>query len=697
MKTVNSIRREGVSGRSNWILICFTILSIIFLGGSQAFSQKRIAPKKRQQGIIPGQYIVTFQDYIQEPGVVAERLAKLYKFGLRHVYKRALKGFSAKMTENIAEYLKQDPDVAFVEPDRRVYAVAQTVPTGVMRIQADQNSTAQSSPVDVDVAIIDTGIDLDHPDLNVVENTRCTTAWGSCMDGQGDDDNGHGTHVAGTVAALDNDLGVLGVAPGARLWAVKVLDRNGSGYLSWVIKGIDWVTAHAAEIEVANLSLSWQGNSSSARQAMQNSVAQGVVYVVAASNEAQDVYGADGIFGTADDIEPASYPEVATISAMCDTDGQTGGTGAPGSYGADDSFASFSNFSRSVIPQNPVTSPGAAIDLSLPGVDILSTYINGSYAIGSGTSMASPHAAGLAALYIAENGRASDAAGVYAIRQALIDAGVEQDNENGLSVLNDPDGNWERLGWAGTEAIPMDVAVTDVIATPNSVFAGDTVDISVTVRNVGTEVFNSGFKVTLVSDNATPDIPTDDILIGSDTSIDGLEPGDPKDLYFSWTTPETAFGDHIITASITSADDPLPPEGSLPELDDNPDNDSRSTAVEVMNPDTPTTLHVGDLDGDSFKLFWRIWGTTTTVTVHNSNEEPVANAAVFGIFSDGSTVWQCTTNEDGQCTMKPGYQVGRCLTFSITNVQHPDYEYMESYNHDPDGDSDGTEITTCRP
>jgi hypothetical protein len=103
------------------------------------------------------------------------------------------------------------------------------------------------------------------------------------------------------------------------------------------------------------------------------------------------------------------------------------------------------------------------------------------------------------------------------------------------------------------------------------------------------------------------------------------------------------------------------------------------------------------LDGDSFKLFWRIWGTTTTVTVHNSNEEPVANAAVFGIFSDGSTVWQCTTNEDGQCTMKPGYQVGRCLTFSITNVQHPDYEYMESYNHDPDGDSDGTEITTCRP
>ena len=392
MKTLNSITRKGVFGRSKWILVCLSILSIIFLGTSQAFTQEGIAPKKRQQGIVPGQYIVTFHDYIQEPEVVAERLGKAHKFGLLHVYKKALKGFSATMPEAVVERLKMDPDVALVEPDRMVYAVAQTTPTGVKRIQADQNSTALANPVDIDVAIIDTGIDVDHPDLNVVKNIGCNTLR-KCRDGRGNDDHGHGSHVAGIVAALDNDIGVLGVAPGARLWAVKVLDSTGSGYLSWVIKGIDWVTANASEIEVANLSLAWEGHSDSARQAIQNSVALGVVYVVAASNESRDVYGADGTFGTADDIEPASYPEVATISAMCDTDGEAGGAGPSGSAGADDSFASFSNFSRTVVAGNPVISPGMAIDLLLPGVAIYSTYKNGGYATMSGTSMASPHAA----------------------------------------------------------------------------------------------------------------------------------------------------------------------------------------------------------------------------------------------------------------------------------------------------------------
>lgn len=125
--------------------------------------------------------------------------------------------------------------------------------------------------------------------------------------------------MAGTATALDNGWGVVGVAPGARLWAVKVLDASGSGYLSDVIAGIDWVTQNAGDIEVANMSLGWQGNSVSAREAIQNSVAYGVVYVVAAGNDSEDVYGSDGIFGTSDDFEPASYPEAATISAFTDS------------------------------------------------------------------------------------------------------------------------------------------------------------------------------------------------------------------------------------------------------------------------------------------------------------------------------------------------------------------------------------------
>ena len=251
--------------------------------------------------------------------------------------------------------------------------------------------------------------------------------------------------MAGTAAALDNGIGVVGVAPGARLWAVKVLFNNGSGYFSDVIEGIDYVTAHANEIEVANMSLGGTGKLDSLRTAIQNSVAAGVVYVVAAGNDSLDVYGIDGTFNTNDDSIPASYPEVAAISAMGDTDGQSGGLGPDTSYGTpDDTFASFTNFSNSVVAGNPVTSPGAAIDLAAPGVDIVSTSRDGYYATMSGTSMASPHVAGATALEAATNGRATNAAGVAAIRQALID-GAQSQSAWGPASTNEPDTNLEGL------------------------------------------------------------------------------------------------------------------------------------------------------------------------------------------------------------------------------------------------------------
>ena len=320
--------------------------------------------------------------------------------------------------------------------------------------------------MDVGVAILDTGIDLDHPDLPPVVGGKhywsVTTGKpsnrGSFEDDNYDDDEGHGTHVAGTIAALDNGvdingIDVVGVAPGARLWAIKILNSNGSGSFSDIIKGIDFVTANAANIQVANMSLSGQGRLVSLHTAIQASVAAGVVYVVAASNDSMDVYGPDGTYGTNDDVIPASYPEVATISAMGDTDGQDGGVGANTSYETgDDTFASFTNFSSNVVAGNFVTSPGAAIDVAGPGVDILSTYPGGGYAIGSGTSMASPHVAGLAALEVAANGRALNAAGVYQIRQALIDSAQAQADWGPANTF-DPDNNAEGLAMAATGAV----------------------------------------------------------------------------------------------------------------------------------------------------------------------------------------------------------------------------------------------------
>ena len=406
-----------------------------------------------------GRYIV-----VLKPGanasIVASEHARGHAAGVSRVYEHALRGYAARMSAAAAAKVARDDRVAYVEADLPVQAFAQTLPTGVDRIDAEASTTARINGVDervnVDVAVIDTGVDLDHPDLNVVAATSCTGGGPfrqKCGSG-GDDDNGHGTHVAGTVAALDNGTGVVGVAPGARLHAVKVLDSRGSGYTSWIIAGIDWVTARASTIEVANMSLGGTGYSSAQHTALKNSVAKGVVYVVAAGNSARDVYGADGRFGTSDDTQPAAYPEAATISALADADGTPGGlTGTSRTFSIctedrDDSFACFSNFSRSVVSTNPVTSSGGAIDLMLPGYRILSTWPGGGYDTIDGTSMASPHGAGLAALYVARYGRPTTASGVYAVRQALINAGREQGSADGLTTRDDPDSSPERLGWA---------------------------------------------------------------------------------------------------------------------------------------------------------------------------------------------------------------------------------------------------------
>jgi len=399
--------------------------------------------------VIPNAYIVQVADTV-DVNEVAGNVRRFTAGKISHVYTKAVRGFAIHVPAGIKKAdILSHAGVIKVEPDLEVTLCGQTLPTGIDRIDVDLSGIAKingiDERVDVDIAIIDTGIDGAHPDLNVYAEGSCNFTTGAAS--RWEDGDGHGTHVAGIAAALDNGIGVVGAAPGARLWAVKVIKLNGPSWLSKALAGVDWVTRNADQIEVANMSLTAEGKSDIFHTAIQNSVAAGVVYVVAAGNQSKDVYGDDGIFDTGDDIIPAAYPEVAAVSAMADADGQTGGTGGSTSYGPDDSFASFSNFSRTAVADNPVSSPGAAIDLAMPGVDIYSTYKDGGYTTMSGTSMASPHAAGLAALYIARNGRAVNANGVYAIRQSLINSGVSQTDSRGFAVLNDPDGYEENIGY----------------------------------------------------------------------------------------------------------------------------------------------------------------------------------------------------------------------------------------------------------
>ncbi|HSV99157.1 MAG TPA: S8 family serine peptidase [Sedimentisphaerales bacterium] len=339
--------------------------------------------------VIPGRFICLVDD-VQDAFTIGQAAVRATGGALGHVYTNALNGFSIEVPPGIVvANLRARSGIIHVEPDIVVSTCA-TVATGVNRIDAEGVLNAGINCSGVGIAIIDTGIDVDHPDLNVMDGVRFYN--GGLSDFQYDDDNGHGTHVAGIAAAKGTTI--VGVAPGATLYAVKVLSASGSGYMSDIIKGVDWVRLNAEElgIDVANMSLGGQGYSLALHTAMKN--CSSVVFAVAAGNNKIDIYGRDGKYLTNDDFIPAAYggefAHVYTISALADSDGQPGGLGPATSYGKDDSFASFSNFSRA-----------GAIEYILPGVSIRSTYPGGGLATMSGTSMASPHFAGLLALQLA--------------------------------------------------------------------------------------------------------------------------------------------------------------------------------------------------------------------------------------------------------------------------------------------------------
>ena len=356
--------------------------------------------------VIPNHYIVVLDEGAAAPAAVASDLAEKTGLETTHVYDDALDGFSAEIPAARVSEVRSNPQVQFVVRDRVIEAAEQKSPTGIRRVDADESSTEAgngSGKVDADIAILDTGIYRKHRDLNISGGFNCMGNEGKNAWSDGD---GHGTHVAGTAAARDNSIGVVGIAPGARLWAVRVLNDRGTGSFASAICGIDWVTRQNRDgdpsnnIEVANMSIGavvrgsddgdcgWIGDGASARlhEAVCKSVARGVFYAVAAGNERVD-------FGTE---VPAAFDQVLTVTAMADFNGRPGGGAAPTCGGdVDDTFANFSNYTT-VANTNDVNHTMAA-----PGVCIRSTWNNGKYKPISGTSMASPHVAGTAALCIA--------------------------------------------------------------------------------------------------------------------------------------------------------------------------------------------------------------------------------------------------------------------------------------------------------
>jgi hypothetical protein len=365
-------------------------------------------------------YIVVLHDDVDDPRTVANEHARDHGARVNLVHRFALRGYTAEIPAAEVRRLRTDRRVRSVERDQLVSGFGQLIPTGLDRTAEPEKVGVVSAHltvdslddrrVDADVAILDTGVNADHGDLNVVQITDCTQG---CLNGVGEDGAGHGTHVAGTAGAVDNDFGVVGVAPGARLWSVKVLGDDASGYISWIVAGVDWVTARADQIEVANMSLGCRCTSSALDAAISGSVAAGVTYTVAAGNNSAD----------ASEFSPARHPDVIAVSAISDFDGWSGGLGTPSCVSdVDDTLAPNSNF-------------GSVIDIAAPGTCIVSTSRDGAYRASSGTSMASPHVAGAAALLASQpayRGRPAQ------IRDAIIAAGNQGWTDDSVDGVTEP-------------------------------------------------------------------------------------------------------------------------------------------------------------------------------------------------------------------------------------------------------------------
>jgi subtilisin family serine protease len=416
--------------------------------GAAAPLAGRASPKA-----IPSQYIVVLKDGVDNLAVATEH-ARSNGAAVSHRDRHALNGYAARLSPAALASIASDARVRFVSEDREVFAVStcdrssfnpavQCLPTGIDRIDGDGSSTRSGDgggAVNVNVAVLDTGIDPSHPDLNVIGGVACSKSKGF------EDQNGHGTHVAGIIGAKDNGLGIVGIVPGARLWAVRVLSKNGSGSFSDIICGIDWATSTRTDsdpsndIAVANMSLGGKGSDdgncgSTKKEAMHvaicNSSAAGVTYVVAAGNESDDLQR----------HVPAAYDEVLTATAMTDLDGIPGGafvgiSCAPKSAPMDDQAVFFSNFATLPADQaHTVAAPGVCI-LSTWPTTVASTGIVG-YEVESGTSMASPHVAGTVALCIA-SGACAGLTPAQIIQRIVSDAAAYNTANTSYGFVGDP-------------------------------------------------------------------------------------------------------------------------------------------------------------------------------------------------------------------------------------------------------------------
>jgi subtilisin family serine protease len=403
--------------------------------------------------------IVVLDDGVDAAQVAADH-ARRFGFATTHIYRYALKGYAATLSPAQRQLVGGEAGVRFVNnsanlrlPEDRGLRLRsdlvgpgqpQVTSAAIKRIGAPGSSTASGDgkgSVPINVAVVDGGIDAEHPDLNVVGGFNCLDG------GEQDwaDRDGHGTLVSGVIGARDNSIGLVGVAPGANLFAVRVATSSGSISGQAALCGLDWVAGTRMDgkpgndVAVANLSFGGQNPGSefgpgcgvasgdALREAICGLISAGVAPVASAGNAAMDFRS----------TSPANFPTVLTVTAIADFDGRPAGdASAPGScFGADDEPASFSNFA--------VRTQDASHVVAAPGVCVDSTFLGGRYATANGTSFSAPLVTGTVALCI-HNGRCPKADPAMAIARVFSDARSFNTANPDYGFVGDPlrpDGN----------------------------------------------------------------------------------------------------------------------------------------------------------------------------------------------------------------------------------------------------------------
>ena len=563
-------------------------------------------------------YIVRLAD---QPGAAGRSAQLATQHNAIHSYQHVFHGFAAQLSDAALQALQRNPNVQQIEKAHTVYANVDPYPSGVDRIDADLAHPGQQG-LGARVAIVDTGIDFNHPDLagQVDVGLSRTFIRRGKSTANGLDDHGHGTHVAGTVAAvLGNGLGVVGVAPQATLVALKVLNRNGSGYSSDIIAALDYITgynnsqsSYANFIHVANFSLGGSGSDtdSSYRRAFAGTVASGCFIAVAAGNESDN----------AANHLPAAYDMVFTVSAMDPLN---------------DSFAYFSNY-------------GSDVDITAPGVAIYSTLLGGGYASWNGTSMATPHVAGAAALYVGQNLTTLDKVSAETrIRNALLDSGES------IVMSGDPDSTNEPLVDAEAllgPVVPLDPAIQVTVSSNKTSYQSTDVlalltvqvrdEYGETVTGLNSSNFDFGsYNGYRSSFNSSSDSYT----IGLDISSFVVDT------------------DYLVTATVTS--------GGLQDSD-----------MLVIRKASSKTIYISDISYEKVFKNLRVY-----LTVKELTGSTVAGAAInLTLIRDGSNYknYSITTNANGVADLRIGNAKSGYYTIAVNSISSTEATYDPTLDTD---------------